>query len=96
MCSVLKLALRLFAEHDLTQNVAVQVRKLKICDDAIPVAAGSSKVCQKRGVEGTEDYKFAKLFDWDSNLKLWQDERRKSDPVNPITAFLGSLLTANY
>jgi hypothetical protein len=43
-------------------------------------------------VEGTEDYKFAKSFDWESDLKLWQDKRRKSDPANPITAFLGQLI----
>jgi hypothetical protein len=47
-----------------------------------------------------EDYKFAKTFDWKSDLKLWEEKLRKSDPVNPIIALLiwavGELLWIRY
>jgi hypothetical protein len=80
------------ADCHLTYSVSVQVRKLRLAEDSAPVTAGLTRVCHVRGVKATEDVEFAKTFDWDSDLKLWEEEQRKSESVNPIRAIFGQLV----
>jgi hypothetical protein len=44
---------------------------------------------------------FANAFDWDSDLKLWEEEQRNPETANPIKVLFGQLvhcagLTINF
>jgi hypothetical protein len=54
--------------------VSIQVRRLRLAKESAPVAAVLTSICLVRGLKDTEDLEFAKTFDQDSNLKLWEEE----------------------
>jgi hypothetical protein len=82
----------LLADSELTHSVSVQVRKLRLAEDSVPVAAGYTRVRPVRVGKENKDLEFAKSYDWDSDLKLWEEEQRKSESVNPIREIFGQLV----
>ena len=93
------------------QSVAYELKKLKIDSpepflasrQSYPADLSVKRVCAKRsvrsGLDNTEDLEFVKNFDWDGDLKIWEEQKSKS--FNPISALFGQVvncpgLTINF
>jgi hypothetical protein len=49
------------------------------------------RVRRLSALEDRADLDFVNVYDWESDMKLWEEQKSKSCVVNPITSMFGQI-----